>query len=355
MNAETGIRYRETDALRTGVVEWTRGDELIGLVADAVGRLGHDVTMMSPDAPLPRGLDAVLLFGPFGIVAPLLRQLVEQPPDRRPLLVWWLTEQLWNPALPNWIARGAAELRSGIERLLMDSGPQGAVSRMRGLAGRGLRFRYYGDLLWLRRHGALSVLAVPSAWLTQFLRYRGFEVTSAPLGADPSFAAAASPARDIPVLWLGTLASRRRRNLQRITDTLARRGIEVTVVDGVRRPAVFGAERARLFSRSTIVLNLLRQPWDSNLLRFFLAAPNRALVVSEPQLPHQAVHSGTHLVEAPLERMADEVCRYLADDAARSRITEQAHRLVTTDMTIANGARLVMQQALRVRAAAGRR
>ncbi len=325
------------------------------MVADAVGGLGHHVALVSPDAPLPPGLDVVLLFGPFGSVAPIMRQLVAAPPGRRPLLVWWLTEQLWNPALPNWLARGAAELRSGVERVVGRSGANGVASSLRGLSRRALRLRSYGDLLWLRRHGALSVLAVPSQWLAQFLRCRGFEVTHAPIGAHPSFAAEPSPARDISVLWLGTLASRRRRrNVQRITDALARRGIEVTLIDGVQHSPVFGAERARLLSRSKIVLNLLRRPWDSNYLRFFLAAPNRALVISEPLLPHYPVHNGTHLVEVPLERMADEVCRYLVDDAARSRITEQAHRLVTTDMTIANGARLVMQQVMQVRAAAGR-
>jgi hypothetical protein len=339
--------------LRTGIVEWAPGDELVGLIADEVAHLGHDVSKLPPSGRLPSGLEVLLVFGPFGTIAPLMAQLMAQPPARRPTLVWWLTEQLWHPALPSWIACAAAELRSGAERLVMRAGANATPSRRRGMTWRGLRFRYYGDLLWLRRHGLLSVLAVPSQWLGQFLRSRGFDVMTAFIGAHPSFAADPSPRRDIPVLWLGTPGShRRRRSLQRITDELARRGVEVTRIDGVRHPPVHGAERARLLSRSAIVLNLMRRPRDCNLLRFILAAPNRALMISEPMLPHYPVHDGIHFVEAPLDGMADAVCRYLDDEPARDRITEQAHRLVTTDLTLARGIESIMRQAAQVRAAA---
>lgn len=339
--------------LRTGIVEWAPGDELVGLIADEVAHLGHEVTKLPPWGTLPSGLDVLVIFGPFGTIAPLMAQLKAQPPARRPTLVWWLTEQLWHPALPHWIARGAAELRSGTERLVTRIGSNGGPSRRQWLAWRALRFRYYGDLLWLRRYGLLSVLAVPSQWLGQFLRTRGFDVTTVFIGAHSSFAADPIPKRDIPVLWLGTHGSRRRRRcLERITDDLARRGVEVTLIDGVHHPPVHGAERARLLSRSAIVLNLMRRPRDCNLLRFLLAAPNRTLMVSEPMLPHYPVHDGTHFIAAPLQTMADAVCRYLDDEPARNRITEQAHRLVTTDLTLARAIQRIMQQAAQVRAAA---
>jgi hypothetical protein len=344
--------YR-SEPLRTGIVEWAPGDELVGLIADEVAHLGHDVTKLPPSGPLPSGLEVLLVFGPFGTIAPLMAQLKAQPSARRPTLVWWLTEQLWHPALPHWIARGAAELRSGAERLVARAGSNADPSRWQWLTWRALRFRYYGDLLWLQRHGLLSVLAVPSQWLGEFLRGRGFEVTTVFIGAHPSFAAASSPERDIPVLWLGTHGSpRRRRCLQRITEELARRGVEVMLIDGVRHPPVHGAERAHLLGRSKIVLNLMRRPRDCNLLRFILSAPNRTLMISEPMLPHYPVHDGIHFVAAPLDGMADAVCRYLKDEPARNRITEQAHRLVTTDLTLARAIARIMRQAAQVRAAA---
>jgi len=340
-------------ALRIAIVEWAPGDELIAVLAQEIAQLGHDVTLLAPTATLPSRLDVLLLFGPFGPIAALTAQLAERPPGRRPLLVWWMTEQLWHPALPHWIARGTAELRAGFERLMVHGDSRAVASWRRRVTRRGLRFRYYGDLLWLRRQGLLSVLAVPSQWLGAFLERRGFEVTPAFLGGHSSFAAEPSATRDIPVLWVGTYGSpRRRRNVEWITGELARRGVEVTVIDGVRHAPVYGPERNRLFSRAKIALNLLRQPWDSNLLRFALAAPNGALMISERMLAHYPVHDGIHLVETPLDQMAEVVCRYLEDDDARARIVDRAHTLVSTELTMAHGVRTIMRKVVQARAAA---
>jgi hypothetical protein len=344
------------ESLHVGIVEWTLGDELVNLIAAELANLGHRVTLFSPSESLPSTLDLLLIFGPFAPIAPLLAQLAAQPHDRRPMLIWWLTEQLWHPALPHWVARTAAELRSGLERIALGDGSTGNSERWQQLSRRGLRFRYYGDLLWLRRHGLLSILAVPSQWLGQFLRERGFDVTNVMIGGHPSFAARPAPRRDIPVLWLGTYGSRRRRrNLERIAEQLARRGVEVMRVDGVQHPCAYGAERAALLGRSVIVLNLTRVPRDCNLLRFALAAPNRALMISEPMLNHYPVHADVHYVEAPLQAMPDVVCRYLEDHAARERITEAAYRLVTTELTLARGVETIMRQAAQIRAAAATR
>ena len=330
----------QSDRLRVGVIEWVRDDELLSLIAAEVGRQGHVVSRFSHDAPLPEGLDVVLACGPFGSLMPVAAQLRSRPAARRPRLVLWMTEQLSNPALPGWLAHCAAELRAGLERQRLLS------RRCPWVARRALRLRYYGDLLWLQRQNLLSVLAIPSAWLAQFLRDRGFAVTQAPLGSDPRWGADLGLTRDIPVLWIGSMGSRhRRRNLERVRADLGVRGIDVMTIDGRSAPGVFGDERVRLLNRTRIVLNLLRAPWDSNALRFLLAAPNRALVVSEPTLRHHPLRPGTHLVEAPVSRMADAVCRYLADDDARGRIVEAAHRLVTSELTLSHGVAKVMQAA----------
>src|SRR6185295_6187516 len=128
---------------------------------------------------------------------PVAAQLRSRPATRRPRLVLWMTEQLSNPALPGWLAHCAAELRAGLERQRLLS------RRCPWVAGRALRLRYYGDLLWLRRQNLLSVLAIPSAWLAQFLLVRGFAVTQAPLGSDPGWGADLGMTRDIAVLWIG--------------------------------------------------------------------------------------------------------------------------------------------------------
>ena len=122
-------------------------------------------------------------------------------------------------------------------------------------------------------------------------------------------------ARDIDVVWPGKPGSRRRRRLVfRMRAELAQRGTTLLVIDGVHRAYVFGEERARLLNRTKIVLNLSREKWGDNSMRFFLAAANGALVVSEPTLRHSDFTAGVHLVEAPLDRLAETVQAYLEEE-----------------------------------------
>lgn len=330
---------------RIGVVHWSApSEELAELFGDVMIGLGHEVIAMAPDTTIPRDLDAVFVHGPFGSLVPLGSQLARQPPDRRPALVLWMTEQLWNPALPDWLALPLAHLRSRAERVAFrpSDATWGVVPSRRLLTRRGLRFRYFGDVRWLQRQNVLTVLAVPSLIIAEFLRQRGVDCVVAHCGSHPRWEGKVEVDRDIPVLWLGLEGSRRRAlALQSLEQSLKARGVELYRVDGVAR-RVFGDERALLLRRTKIVVNLVRQPWDCNVLRFYLSAPNRTLMVTEPILPHTPIRPGVHLIETPLAEMADTILRYLDDDAARARISESAYRLVTTELTMANGIRRIL-------------
>jgi hypothetical protein len=343
--------------MRVGVVHWQRGDELAALIANTLEGLNQEVVEMASNASVPPGVDVVLALGPFGSLMPLARQLLAQAVPARPSLVLWMTEQLWNPRLPACVGRAIGELRSCAERFALRGTPSSdghARPRWRWLTTRGLRFRYYGDLHWLRRQGLLTVLAVPSQWMVGFLGARGFDATLAYIGSHPQWRAAAAGERDVPALWLGTTGSRRRgRLLRRLREELRDRGVELRVIDGVEHPPVFGLERARLLSRTKVVVNLLRKPWDSNSLRFYLAAPNGAMMVTEPTLAHNPCVAGVHLVQAPPEQMADTICHYLTHEDARRRIAERAYELVTTELTMANGVARIMERVARARQSGG--
>jgi hypothetical protein len=224
----------------------------------------------------------------------------------------------------------------------------GRFAAMRGfgwLARRGARFRYYGDLRRLQRLGLLSALVVSSTWIAEFLGTQGFETTVAHLGSHQEWQATAEHERDIPVVWLGSIGSRRRaKYLARVRRDLKARGVDLLVIDGVENPPTYGAARANLLARTKVVVNILRQPWDSNALRYYLAAPNKALIVSEPTLLHTPFMNGVHLVETPLDQMADAVCHYLDDEEARSRIAARAYELVTTELTMARGLSQVLKR-----------
>lgn len=344
----------DKSGLRVGVADWRRGEEFGSRISSALGDLGCEVIrFLCCNDRLPEGLDVVLSYGPWGSLVPLANQLLACPPSRRPLFALWMTEQLSNPAIPEWVHYLVSVMRSRAERLAFReqaSGEWRLNPRLRWLTTKALRFRYYGDLHWLRRQDVLSVLAMGSKWIASFLHERGFDPIVAYIGSHPDSGADLGLERDVPVLWIGKLATRRRgRVLKRIRADLRERGVDLLMIDGVENPYVFGDERTTLLNRTKIVLSVLRAGWDNHSMRYFLAAPNRAMIVTEPTLPHTPFMPGVHLVEAPIEQMPDTICYYLSHEEERQRIAEQAYQLATTDLTMEKAVEQILEQIIAVR------
>jgi hypothetical protein len=216
---------------------------------------------------------------------------------------------------------------------------------LRWLTKRANRFRYYGDLYWLHREGILSILVVGSEWTAELLRARGLDPIVPPPTFFPEWGANLNLERDISALWLGTIATKRRRKLlKRLRKDLRERGVELLMIDGVENPCVFGQERTILLNRTRVVVNILRQDWDDNSMRFRFAAQNGALIVTEPTLPHTAFQPGVHIVEVPIEMMADEICYYLSHEEERRQITERAYRLISEDWKKGQGMGLILER-----------
>ena len=332
------------DGLKVGVVNWVKYDNIVHLISDTFGELGCKVVNFRSDDTLPTDLDVVIPYGPYGSIVPLTNQLLACPPSQRPLLTLFQSEQFPNPALPEWFRYTVGLLRSRMERAAFRKTNQGQwqiCPYLRPLTGKAIRFRYYGDLYWLRHKGLLSVIAVASAWTAEFLRARGFNVISVPgfgFPLTPKWGADLKLERDIDVLWIGKTGSKRRgRLLQRIRAELQARDVNMLFIDGVENPYVFGKERTKLLNRTKIVLNLLRKEWDENAMRYYLATLNRALIVTEPTLPHHPPFvNGVHLIEVPTDQMAYTICYYLSHEKERQQIVEQAYQLITGDLTLKN-------------------
>lgn len=341
---------------RVGVVHWhidQKGDSITSLLSSTFRDLGCETVDFLHSARLPRGLDAVFVCGPFGSLVPLANQLLAYPPYRRPTFILWLTEQLPNPAIPEWVQYLGGIIRSRVERLAFHQESHGIWQinpRWRWLTVKACRFRYYGDLYWLKRQGMLSVLVTGSRLTADYLSSTGFDPIVTTIGAHPTWEADLSLERNIPVLWLGKIGTnRRRRLLTRIRAELRERDVEVMMIDGVEHPYVFGEERTVLLNRTKIVLNVLREKWDNNALRYFIAAPNRALIVTEPTLPHTPFLPGVHLVESPIDLMADTICYYLSHNEKRQQIVDQAYQLVTTQLTMKNAASQILERVFSIR------
>jgi hypothetical protein len=287
--------------------------------------------------------------GPLGSLVPLANQLLKLPYYQCPVLALWMTEGLPRPTLPGWLLRPIGALRSSAERMAYREDAQDhwvLDARWRLLAAKACRFRYYGDIHWLDSARIPFLLAVGSDWIAQHLRNAGLSPVVAYIGCCPEWYDDLRLDRDVPVLWLGKITSgARRRHLTLVREQLADRGVKVHMVDGIENPYVFGNERTVLLNRSRVVLNLMRNWWDNNGVRYCLAAPNRALIASEPALPHTPFVPGVHLVASPVEKLADAICHHLSHEAERQRIVERAYQLVTTELSMERGVSRVLAEA----------
>lgn len=335
--------------LHIGVVSWEKRDGIASLIVDTFGDLGFkEVIKFLHDAKLPYDLDVIVAYGPLGSLVPLVNQLLDIAPSLRPIFVLWMTEQLPNPNLPEWFRYAVGMVRSRMERLSFrknDRGEWRLNPRLRWLTTRMHRFRYYGDLYWFTQQRIPFVLAVGSRWICEHLRERGFDPVEAYLGYHQDWGENLGLERDIPVVWIGKAGTNRRQHLlKRIRAALKTRGIEILMIDGVENPYIFGEERTILLNRTKIVLNIGRTQWDNNAFRYYLSASNHALIVTEPTLAHTPFRPGVHLVEAPVEQIADTISYYLTHEKERQRIVEQAHQLVTSELTLRKGVSQILKK-----------
>jgi hypothetical protein len=353
MQAQEVLNPENSRLLRVGVVHWDSvgSHGIILLLSSTFEELGCETVDFVHTERLPENLDMVFAYGPFGSLVPLANRMLACPPSQRPLFVFRMSEQLPNPDFPEKLWYGAGLIRSHMERLAFREETPGEWElrpRLRWLTMKANRFRYYGDLQWLHQQDILSLLVIGvrlNAVSGDCLRARGIDPMPVSLGSHPSWGAELGLERDIPVLWIGKRATRRReRLLGRIRAELKERSVEMMMIDGIEHPYVFGDERTVLLNRTKIVLNLLRERWDSNSLRYYIAAPNRAMVITEPVSPPNSFVHGEHLIEAPIESMADTICYYLSHEEERQKIADQAYQFATTDLTMKEGLTRVLER-----------
>lgn len=343
----------EFSGLRVGIMHRDPDNDYSLQLARILSELGcDDVIHFSFDAKLPEGQDFIIIFGPFSSLVPVVKQLIAYPKSERPSLIFLMTEQLPDPGLPEWFRYGFGRLRSRAERMAYYQRPEGDWRLRKGtrwLTIIGYRYRYYGDLFWMQQEEILTTLSIGSFWTADRLRANGLNPIVLPRSYSPSFGRDLNLERDIPVIWIGKMGSARRRSLvNKIRDQLRSRGVEMLVIDGEENSYVFGEERTVLMNRTKIALNLLRQKWDDNSSRYSLAAANRTLIVTEPTLPHTPFESGVHLVEAPVDQIAETIVYYLSHDEERQHMVDQAYELIRK-FSIVDNMKILFEETIKAR------
>ena len=339
---------------RVAEVEWIEEvDGLTQVIHDELSELGHHPQYFKHDSALPREVDVIFTWAPYGKLLPILQQLESIPKSRRPIAVHWNTEGIPDLRLP-WrpmIALGA--FRSWIGRVGNgDNSVIDAVARKvtSPWENRVLRYRYIGDYHYAYRKGLLHVFADSSAIYAQLHSQHGLPSVIAPWGATRRWYEDLGLERDIDVLWMGKRGTRRRSQiLDRVREELKKHGVEIYVADNEEKPFIYGKERTRFLNRSKITLNITRTWYDDNFSRFAMAAPNKSLIVSESILPHcPQFEQGVHYVSAPVDRLANTILYSLRHDEERRQIVENAYRMVTTELTFKNSIKRIMNAVDRV-------
>lgn len=337
------------------VIQWSEDDDIARAIHFELAALGYRPRCFRAGTPLPAGAEIVFSFAPYGKFFPLVKELERMPARERPLLVHWNTEGVPDLRLPWAFTRVVAGGRAWLDRTRhritewMSNG-SGKSPPLSFLDRRMLRFRYVGDYYDAYRRGILTVLADSSVIYTQMHNSHGLPTLFAPWGSSPTWYEELGTERDIDVLWMGNLDSRRRRRLiDNVRNELQKYGVDVYMADNIENPFIFGEQRIRILNRAKITLNVTRTWFDDNFSRFALATPNRSLVVSEQMLPHcPAYQPGYHYVAATPEKLAQAVLHYLEHPVERERIVENAYCLATTRLTFNNTIGQIMREVERI-------
>lgn len=285
----------------------------------------------------PTELDLIILYGPMASLGPSLLHLRRLPKRQR--VVVWYTEPLPPPSWPSWFVAYAADVRCAAEFWLRQSQRSG-----RGLRWAG-RLRCVGEMRYLQRRGMLDLLAVFTSRHLRFFERWNLPVALVPMGYHPSFGRLLDATRDIDVVFLGSRRDgRRRRIIGDLEVRLARAGVTFVIKDGSPEHGyAYGEERVSLLNRAKILLNIMRQPWDDPVFRMLLAAPNGAMMLSEPVLDAGPFESGRHFAVAELSGLVDAVGHYLDAEGERRNLADAASAYVTRHLTMERMAGVLLQ------------
>ncbi len=153
----------------------------------------------------------------------------------------------------------------------------------------------------------------------------GITAGALPVCALPGYGRALGPGkRDLDVLFIGRVNSRRKSLLPGLKAALEARGRSVRIEDDCR-----GEERTKLLNRTRIVINIHKFPWDFPGMRLLMAGLCGALVVSEPAPDMRPFSPGIDFAPTPLDRMVETVLHYLDHEDERLHMVSNARKLMT--------------------------
>jgi len=326
---------------------WNANSSLHHWQGKVVQQLGYPHLFFKYDQPIPGTADIILIQGPYGSLLPFIRAYIELPQKERPILIYWFQQSLYI-SMPLWLQYFLGYVYSDTYNYFH---PNHFVHTIRNISlkikqGGGARFTFFGDIIWLESNNLLDILATPSSEYQKLFKMFGFDSLIIPRGYYPDYGEDLDLDRDITVLWMGKTRTRRREKIiYRLREQLDELGLNMHIHDGLEKPFIFGEERTNLLNRTWFVLNILTSPTDELSIRYYIAAANGAVILTEPSKNEYPFKNNVHLVECPPEKMAETVSYYINHPKEWQRISQNAYQLVSQELTLENSISTMLTKA----------
>jgi|GEM_PF-5529565 len=294
------------------------------------------------DSLRPEQFDLILTYGPhIGSMMPLLKWLKQSEPTKLPRLIWWLNENI--PEIEVWKqTKFIGQLRMFFDQYIEDQ----TLGKSNWFDKLGHRYRILAELFWLQQQNIPLLVATTSKRRSELLSQLKFNSIHVPMGWGPSneLGFDLNLERNIPVVWVGSfpkIRSRRVKIIKPLLKELEKRNIQVELYT----KNLTGQHRTEVLNRAKILLNLLRHPLDYTGHRLILGAANKALLVSEIMVDPMPFESEKHMIQVPVEQLAEKIAYYLKHEEERKKIVDAAYDLVMNELTMENAVKQVLREA----------
>lgn len=319
--------------------------ELQAMAMDALQVAGFNVTELKGEADFKdAGYLLMLGVGEWGIGQH--GDILSTAGKRGIRRIFWQLETLPPHDLPsarlvNFLLQPGPDRTKGLRRLFERLGYQYLAREIATLPWNrdgvfdprrfALPFREARKLIMLWKNNLIDEILVSQESRQKFLASRGIPSRFMPFGYHPILGSPrAGVARDLDVVFLGTLYQKRSILLDQIGRSLSEHGYQLTIVDR----ACYGEDRARLLNRAKILLFLRNYPWEMPRMRMLMAMGCKAMIVTESFTDTTPFRPGEHFAMSPSQELSNTLLRYLENDQARQEICERTYAFVSQSLRL---------------------
>ena len=321
-------------------------------MAQGLGTHGFKVLTCTDADPAILNCDIVLIVGAIGSMRRTIPML-ERNPDPMRIVVMWLYEPLPAPGMSLGRIRLASRFspvhtgKAWIKPVLhLLTRPLDYVLHLpyRDLVSTNM-FRFLIDNFAMldrgRRKGWLSHVVTSTEEKRQYLESHGIDAQFLPVGQHSFFGEDLHRSRDIDVLFIGSLKSKRRRlQLDQLMSRLAAYGLTTYIPD----EPVWGEARTKLVNRAKILLHMHNFEWDTPWMRWNLAAANGAAVASPPLSVPFPMRPNIDYLSASYEELPGAIHDLIQDENRHQQMVVACQTTISEHMTNARSLALLAKQ-----------